>query len=630
MVVTYTGSSLYWSPLKPRIRIYALSDTAYSTPLYSYDPFTDTGAINKPVGLHFESLTTNAGSFSLEIEDASSLLDPDVFMRGNRVFIDCSKDGSTYMPAFKGLVRSSDQNIYAASGRNLVLNGFSYLIRLNERILNFVKQSTITGGAFDRTDSTMFTNNLVNDILTNDAYYIYSTDDTALYSILKNSNITGSSVADWIPKIDAEFVTVGAAIDSVLEFSNSLVMVDFSTDQLELYNPQQASAATGIFLLTNQMNQLADDADITMYPVDSYKYNVSYDYPDSGSRLIVSLKSPNSTAADPGSAQCPDVPEETPDEMLQVFDFEDKLFDSGLGGYVPHASQFKPSGSPMQRARMGLKSVGNMSAKNTLTVKFYNDSGSSNVGTILTGGTVTFYREDATTKVPTVGTAFPATNQNSFAVGMIPGTTGPSFVLDGRFYWVAVVETTGMTSTNYLSWIQSGNGGNSAFSTNGGSTWTNLLNSNSGPWNRFAYASAGVPACGGVPPTPEIKNDVFAVAHDRNASGKIGIVEKALTGLPSYIIDLQTTNEYLYNKLYVTSKPRFTFDFPSVTMPNKIPKAGDIVAHVDRRANVGLRNAPLQTGIITQVSYDFSQDADGVLGLRKLGLSTTGVRRGYY
>ena len=65
-------------------------------------------------------------------------------------------------------------------------------------------------------------------------------------------------------------------------------------------------------------------------------------------------------------------------------------------------------------------------------------------------------------------------------------------------------------------------------------------------------------------------------------------------------------------------------------MPGKIPKAGDIVCHVDRRANIGLRNAPLQTGIITQVSYDFGQDADGVLGLRKLSLSTTGVRRGYY
>ncbi len=124
--------------------------------------------------------------------------------------------------------------------------------------------------------------------------------------------------------------------------------------------------------------------------------------------------------------------------------------------------------------------------------------------------------------------------------------------------------------------------------------------------------------------------DVFDVAHDRNMSNKIGVVERAITSLPTHLTTLQTIDEYLYNKLYVAAKPRFTFDFPSVSMPNKMPKAGDIVCHVDKRANVGIRTAPIQTGVITQVSYDFAQGSDESLGLRKLGLSTSGIRRGYY
>src|SRR6266496_2776180 len=615
MVVTYTGSSLYWSPLKPRIRIYAFNDTTYATPLYSYDPFTDAGTVNKPIALSFDSLTTNAGTFSLEIEDAGGLLDPDVLMRGNRVFIDCSKDGSTYQPAFKGLVRSSDQNIYAATGRNLVLNGFSYLIRLNERIVNLVKEATITGGAFDRTDSTMFTNNLVNDILTTDGNYIYSTDDTALYSVLKTNNITGSLVTDWVPKIDAQFVSVGDAIDNVLEFSNSLIMVDFSTDQLELYNPQQASAATSVFLVTNQMNQLADDADITMYPNQPYKYNVSYDYPDSGSRLIVSYKSPNSSA---GTDVCAAVPEVTPDGLFSAHTNTDYLYQTGD---IAFANPFGANNTVIQRLRLALECQGNVSAHNSTIAQIRSDS--SGVASTQVGSDILLYRE--VNGIPTPGTAFPSASTTVFIVGQEPGVNGPSVSL-GTTYWLALNDTSYSSNSVRIGWIQSGDGGDQCYSMNGGTSWTLLPNPGS-RWNRWELASASTPECGG---TPAGANDVFCVAHDRNASGKIGIVERAITGLPSYVIDLQTINEYLYNKLYISSKPRFTFDFPSVTMPNKIPKAGDICCHVDRRANVGLRGSPLQTGIITQVSYDFNQGSDGVLGLRNLALSTTGVRRGYY
>ncbi len=435
-MVTYTSSSTYWAPLKPRIRIYAFSDTTYATPLYSYDPFTDAGGVNKPISLQFESLTTNAGTFSLEIEDPCSLLDPDLFMKGNRVFIDCSKDGSTYQPAFKGLVRSSDQQVYGPTGKNLILNGYSYLIRLNERIINVIKESTKTGNNYNRTDSNMFTNTLMADILNTDANYVYSIDDASLSHIFKTANIPGSPVVEWIPRLDAQLVTISDAIDKILEYSNGLLMIDFSTDELVLYNSQQVTSATSVFLLTNQMNQNADDADITMYPVDPYKYNISYDYPDSASRLIVSYKSPDTAPADAGSGNCPDVPEQTPDPLFAQWTFTDYVYQTGDFAF---ATQFVPSGSPITRLRLAINCQGNVSSHTSSTVQIRNDS-SNQVGTQV-GSNIPVYA--AVSGVPTSGTAYPSATTTVFILGMEPGQTGPS-VTPGSVYWICFAWNSSM------------------------------------------------------------------------------------------------------------------------------------------------------------------------------------------
>jgi hypothetical protein len=107
-------------------------------------------------------------------------------------------------------------------------------------------------------------------------------------------------------------------------------------------------------------------------------------------------------------------------------------------------------------------------------------------------------------------------------------------------------------------------------------------------------------------------------------------VERVMSDIPTHVRTEQTMNEYLFAKLFTASKPRFTFDFPSVTIPTKIPKAGDLVTHVSRKANVGTKTTPVQTGVVMSVTYDFRQDDEGVIGLTKMGLSTTGIRRGYY
>jgi hypothetical protein len=118
----------------------------------------------------------------------------------------------------------------------------------------------------------MFSDNLINDLLTNDANYLYTVDDTQLYSVFKTTNITSSPIDDWIPRIDVALDNLSDGINSVLEFTNSLLTVDFSNDQLVLFNPDRLpnTGGAGVFLITDNMIQSADDASYTMYPITDY------------------------------------------------------------------------------------------------------------------------------------------------------------------------------------------------------------------------------------------------------------------------------------------------------------------------------------------------------------------------
>lgn len=628
-MVTYTNSALYWSPLKPRINVYALDDISYSSPMYTYNPFTDVGVSTKPVSLTFDSQTTNAGSFTLEIEDADSELDFDTFTKGNRVVIDCSKDGSTWQYAFKGLIRSSEQTIYAPTGRNFTLSGYSYIVRLNERVLNVVKESSLVGEEYDRTDTNMFTNNLVENLLDDDQNYVFSSDDFDLYTLPSPADISTSSIQEWLPRLDAELTTVGSAIDSVLEYSNSLITVDLSTDKWAVYNPDLIQPLTQVFLCTDNMNQTADDGDITMYPLDAYKYNVSYDYPDSGSRLIVALNT---------GGTCPDIVEEQEPQPATFNQFLNGTgtFITGSTDVTRWACIFKASQTDMSNLRIKAGNWNNLSSFTTILAEVRTASGLCTSPGTQIGSTMNLYKD----RIP--GTPFPEYTTLDWMAGLPSGIAGVTGLTIGSTYWLVCYSGHTLTpGTNNLGWRT--NGANMelvdrytyAKSINAGSSWTVDANcaSSDGPLTYFVLdfgTEIIQDACGGSLTTEEIPAPQFVVAHDLNATNRLGIVERAITSLPRHITTLQTINEYLYAKLYVSAKPRFTFDFPSVSMPGKIPKAGDLVTHVSRRAGVGLKTAPLQTGVIMSVNYDFAQGGDGSLGLRRMGLQTTGIRRGSY
>jgi hypothetical protein len=616
-----TSSNSYWAPLKPRIRIYELDDDTYTSPIYSYNAFTDTsGAANKPIALSFETSTTNVGQCTLTIEDADQDFNENDYLKGNRIFIEGSKDNVTWQPAFKGLHRGVIQEAYGPTGRNLTFNAYNYLIRLGERIIQVNKESTKTGTVYNETDSTMFTDNLINNILTQDENYVFSTSEAGgTGKPLSATNITSSPITQWIPKLDVEFNTLASAIDEILDYSGGLLTVNFANDQLVLYDPEQVTSETGVFMVTNRVNKLADEVNVTMYPLEPYSYEVFYDSDESANRLILPFKHPDSTEKTEHSGEFTDDQISAPAGAMPsgsrvLYDFG-KLWQS-------RSITISPSGDP-NLFRFVMACQGNCSSfpTNSLRLWIHNDNPVGPVPGPAISGPMILYPRNSAGIYGGSGASYPSTSTPFFVVGMRDQdqmTIGT--LLTDTYYWMVIESTAAQSNTVRLGLVCEQKGSaTQAYSLNG-TSWTVGNTPPTRFWN-IDPTEAG---------QPENNLDWIVMANDRNGETKLGKVERTVTSIPNHIDGLQTIQEYLYPRLYLASKPRFAFDYPSLSMPNKIPKAGDVLCHYDSTVKVGTSTAPVQTSIITSARFEFAQGSDGVLGLRKLGLSTAGLRKGYY
>lgn len=631
-----TGNVLYSKPLKPRVRIYAFNDGTYSSPLYSYNPFTATPSTpNKPSGLTFSTSTTNVGDFSITIENNTDTIDPEIFLKGNRVFIDCSKDGTTFQPAFKGLVRGQEHDVFAPAGKNLTITGYSYLIRYNERILNKIKESAkiAPGGEndpYDRTDPNMFTNDVVFNLVDTNAYYISGIDDFQLYGIIKHNNIFSSPVNNWLPIINAELTTVNEALSRTLEYSNALIMVNFANDELVLYNPEQTTSDTQTFMITREANKNADDADITMYPTQPYKYTIGYDFPDSANKLIISYKDPRTNVNEP-IVDIPDCPDTTiPGQEPAIFGKAEANFSSGgdwfsEGDCRVRATVFVAETSLFKNFRTVCECQGNVST-HRMRARIHSWSAGAVGATV--GSDMILYRNSDTAQ------SLPSASTLQFQLGLPEGVNGPALT-PGTTYWLSLRDLDAASISTRVGWnyLTSRVSGYGDALTTCASFPTGWTIGNDGPGSKYVieYAtdSTTIPGCAGFTEV-EVNYDQLVTARDTNGMKKIGLVERPITTLPPGIHTQQTINEYLFAKLYKSSKPRFDFSYPALTMPNKMPKAGDLVYHVDKFLKIGTKTTPIQTGIISDISYDFGADQNQLLGLRRLSLNTTGIRRGYY
>ena len=235
-------------------------------------------------------------------------------------------------------------------------------------------------------------------------------------------------------------------------------------------------------------------------------------------------------------------------------------------------------------------------------------------------GPMVLYPQSPLGHFPTGGVGYPSSPTNFMLLGMRDGDSVGT-ALFGQSYWLAFENNAAQSNTNRITLCTEASGLGGQSTSPDGTTWSAGVNNQ--PIRHYNI----IPKDQGE---PEINLDWIVMANDRNAAKRTGVVERTVSSIPDHIDGLQTIQEYLYPRIYTASKPRFTFDYPSLTMPNRIPKAGDVLVHYDTTVNVGTATTPIQTSIITSARFDFGQDSDGVLGLRKLGLSTGGIRKGYY
>ena len=365
------------------------------------------------------------------------------------------------------------------------------------------------------------------------------------------------------------------------------------------------------------MNKLADEVNVTMYPLEPYSYSVHYDTDESANRLILPFKHPDSTPATQHKENTPDQFNATDSGVYGL------LFEGGIKQWWATSFMIQTSGDP-GLIRIVFRTFGNCSgfASNATRCWIYNDTvaPAASKPTIAISGPMILYPRKSDGTFPTSGVSYPSSPTAHLVLGMRDGDFCGE-MLSNQLYWLAIETTAPQTASNYLTLPVEVKGSTSLCTSPNGSTWNPSF-----PERPFRMWNVPFKDQG----KPENNLDWIVMANDRNGETKLGKVERTVSSIPNHIDGLQTIQEYLYPRLYLASKPRFSFDYPSLTMPNKIPKAGDVLCHYDTTVKVGTRTTPVQTSIITSANFEFGQGSDGVLGLRKLGLSTAGLRKGYY
>lgn len=622
-----TGEERYWKPIRPWISVGRLDDPIFAEPLYQYYSQTDTGTVAKPLSLRFESRTGSAGSFELEIEDSDHTLDVDAFSRGCRVSVIAEKGEIEPMGVWYGVVRSLQEKQYGINGHNVILKGYSILIRNSERIIDF---EAISSG---RSASGMFTMNLIDMLLSDDNVYLFTQNDSDMWNIIRNEHVSSSNIIRPVPRASAHMSTLSESMNQILEYSDSLIGPEMELRQNVLYNADDAQLSffqdSVIYTLTNRIDLTSDPADTTMYPLSSYTYSYGYDYPVNASRLVASI---GSSSCNPGSGPSGGG---DPSWLEGEWQWALELADDSENTTNAIAIPFVASSASVLDMKLGLTSIGNASFMNYAYVAFLTNaviSGVSVPDRFLGTGTGWYpsYRHG----VP--GTAFPSIDTTNFWLGFSSGqNVGTEITLTpGVKYWVALKASGTVYLANSIAWIGDNQSASYGYSNDHLVTVSVLTGDSSGATHAFRidYQQGSVIGgrdCAGMPGTEDAMPN-FIMGTEMNATNRTGLIEKTLTTLPGSAKDINTLNEYMFDKLYVASKPKFTFTYPALTMPTIPPKAGDILCHFDTKFNVGTKKSAVQTSMITEVVYDFRQDETGALGLTKIALTTSGLKRGSY
>jgi hypothetical protein len=251
-----TTDPLYWKPLLPVITI---KNTANNTTLYTYNSFTDSGVIDKPIFCSVALSQNTHGEFGIQFEDENFSMKDAGIRVGSRVLIECGKSSTGLTRLISGLVRK--QGYSRGGDRKVLFNlaGSSTGIRLNERVVNQVNEAArFPTGAINFSDSTR----LADTLLASSLGFLTSDGILSIANLAANSD-----VETFIASLAIEFGEAQDLVNYIEDQSGGEVIIDVN-DLINFRHELKTNMVGRGFTIKNKYMTVSgaqDNADDTMY-----------------------------------------------------------------------------------------------------------------------------------------------------------------------------------------------------------------------------------------------------------------------------------------------------------------------------------------------------------------------------
>lgn len=602
-----TTDPIYFKPLLPVITI---KNTANNTTLYTYNSFTDSGTTDKVLYCSVNLSQNTHGEFTIQFEDQNKSLESTGVTVGSRVQIDCGKQSSSLTRLISGLVRKKG---YARGANNKVLytiSGSSTGIRLNE-LVTYQKSEAVKladGVTIDTSDAGRKA-----DILLASSLSPLTTD-----GILSISNLAANSdVETFIASLSIEYGELQDVVNYIEDQSGGEVIVDINDLVNFRYELKNNLTGRGFTIKNDNANKANDDADDTMYLVNK-NWTSEDDFFKSSAyanRLYTILAPENrpSDRAELGYTESP--------LSLDSADIDTEIAIKFRPTHVRHfANDFMFVGT--------LFSTGaTLTPDNIILVRICKDSAGTPVNTNGIVATIFFNREQFEDPIPTAIVDEKFQIHTGDSIADFDFAVGETHLDPTQDYWMIFVRTLqagerlllGKNSMATGSNYKFNNGPNYSTSTAGGSSWSAL--------------QPGTIAIG----VGRYRSHSFSVWDPKGVQAvSSGLttgqyVDSVITDIPTQVTTFESMYRHLANQIYISPKPRTTYNFSSVLAPNIPPLPGDPIVISDTILGLSTAsNNPVTLTTCGDMSYQWGNMGSGSYEApTKLNINAIGVHPRY-
>lgn len=559
----FTTDPIYLMPYKPKITILSLDKT---TNFYTFNPWTDTGVVTKPIYCNVQLSQNHQGVFTVQIEDENGVLSSNIDLNV-RVIIECGKYSTGMYRLISGLVRQTGFNRGSDDTRLYTLTGSSTGIRFNERVLYFSREAAKLaqdGISLDITDPNMKADVLLESGLSGLAAGSGYPGNEAV----NVTNIAANSdVENFIPSLTVELGELQAIINNVEEQSDGEVFVDIN-DQTWLRHQFQNPIAGKGFTITNKKGT-ADNADDTMYLTGK-----NWELTES------MLKSDNYSNINYGV-----LASETLDTGAFVNPVPDYI---GIGNAAQETAQkFRPTHGRWlvgDVAVAGYSHAGAVSARQTPIYRICGPDVANTPANLPVIVNLLFGYDDSPLDPNTTG--FNEIRRDIAILDTsLANISNQSYALDiTKDYWLL------------FSHYSSGTSGATTTQSNQYCVWDfRAMSGGTGLWYRFTGTGSSTPSNSGTGwatgspfsgylmwfAMPRFRSIAFQCADPKaikvmsGGTTRAGVVESTITSIPSYIKTKEAMYSYLTGLMYFMARPRVNYSMAKVSAPNIPIMPGD-------------------------------------------------------